>query len=126
MTPQHLASGILSLLSLGASIAFTWIGVEMLLESGAPMNIRLFGAITITYVALNLFLLVAAWRGGRRSLEVWARFVAAGYFSAILMSAIEDGNLESMDQSALVLSALMLFVNWLAIRRTVGSLSRAF
>lgn len=92
----------------------------MWLESGAPLAIKCFGGLSVGYALFNLAILFSAWRHTPGPLNHWAALAAGLYFLAMVMSAAAADGIEAMEQSALVLAAIMLFVNWLAVKRAIG------
>jgi hypothetical protein len=121
MHAKRVSAAFLTLLSISVSTAFLWIGVEMSRETDAPFAIWGFGWFTILYALLQLSLLVRAWRFGSIGLERIAGAAALVFFVALMISAAGDGNLTNAEQAATALAAVMLFVNWLAVKRAVGT-----
>ncbi|MGH8595430.1 MAG: hypothetical protein ACREXT_02085, partial [Gammaproteobacteria bacterium] len=100
MRAKRVTAAILSLLSIGVSVAILTIGIEMWTESGAPISIQGFGGVSIGYAVLSIGILFMAWRRGSRVLERTAAIAAVGFLVAMTASAALDGELERMEQSS--------------------------
>ena len=113
-------AGLLAMISGVCSWVFLQYGGEMAFDASSPVEIRAFGALMLVYSVLNIALLLGAWHFIDPRIEKVSRYCALGICVAIVGSGVDEG-IDSTEELGLFLALLMLFVNWLAVKRAIDS-----
>ena len=120
MHQRALVGGMVSLISGLASLIFVWIGLAMLLPRSTPLPLRAFGALSVSYGAASALLLWRAWRLPAPYLAVTARWFALSFLIAIIINAMDSAKISNLEWSGVMLAGILVFSNWLAVKRVVG------
>ena len=120
MQQRALVGGMVSLISGLASAIFIWIGFEMLTPADTALTLRAVGALSLSYGGASGLLLWRAWRSPAPYLPVAARWLALVFLTAVILNAMDNDALTKLEVSGVALAAILVFSNWLAVKRVTG------
>lgn len=120
MHAKLVTAGLLAMISGVCSWVFLQYGREMAFDASAPFETRAFGGLILVYSVLNIALLLGAWHFIDPRIEKFSRYCALGICVALLVSGVDEG-MDALAELGLFLALLMLFVNWLAVKRAIDS-----
>ncbi|RME56674.1 hypothetical protein D6779_10165 [Candidatus Parcubacteria bacterium] len=117
--PQVITSSILSVASVLVSCIFVIYGAGVLFSEEVPKWIVAFGAVTAAYGLCSLAVLIMAWRRYGAKEKKIMKYLAIGFMVVFFLGSLDVGMVSGLEATGLLLVALMLFINWLAVNAVV-------
>ncbi len=121
MTKKALSGAVLLTTgSTAVSAVFLYYGGLVLVQGEAPVWARTLAGLSSLYAVLSLWILVWAWRGGGARAERAIKIAAVGFFVVFSMGSLDVGRVGRLEFAGVLFVAMLLSLNWFAVRRVSG------
>jgi len=102
------------------SFMFASYGMNIILAPSPPVWGLTFAYVTTAYGLANIAILSIAWSSRQPWATVANKFIALCYLGAYIMDAVNGGFKSSLEVVGILLLALVLLTNWLAVKKVVA------
>jgi len=109
----------LALFSALTSFMFVYYGVGVISGTGLSQHQAIFAYVTAGYGLLNIYILSFAWRARVNWASPANKLIALCYFGVFLFDRFNAGFNSGLEIAGIAVLALVLALNWLAIKKLV-------
>ena len=109
----------ISLLSLASSTIFVWVGYAICVGIDVPALARTFGIVAISYGAISFGLLVLAWVRAKPALQIISKYSSLAFLVTVIAGSVDLGIVSGLEWLSIIFTAILLLVNWLAVKQVV-------
>lgn len=93
----------------------------MILSQAAPVWIRAFGVFSLGYGMFSVVLLLAAWLQARPAMQTVSKYLSLLFIVGLVAVSMDEGMISGLEWLRIVLTPIMLWINWFAVKKVVES-----
>ena len=84
-----------------------------------PALARTFGIVAISYGAISFGLLVLAWVRAKPALQIISKYSSLAFLVTVIAGSVDLGIVSGLEWLSIIFTAILLLVNWLAVKQVV-------